>query len=138
MQAILTRRWQETTLCLGAGAHLAATVMMGAMLEALLLSRVNHLSDKSSLFKTKSCPKDKKSGKPLSLQRWTLQHYIDAAREMGWIRQAARDVSVVLRDYRNYIHPSKELSHGARIEKEDSDMFWVVFQSLASQIAGSV
>jgi len=138
MQAILTRRWQETAKCLSAPAPLAATVMMGALLEALLLSRINHLSDKAPLFKTKACPKDKASGKALPLQNWTLQHYLDVAHEMGWIRQAAHDVGVVLRDYRNYIHPSKELSHGMRIEKDDSDMFWIVFQSLADQIARSL
>lgn len=138
MQAILSRRWRETQLCLDAEASLAATVMMGAMLEALLLSRVNHLADRSHLFKTKSCPRDYKTKKPLPLQKWTLQHYIDVSHEMGWIRQAARDVGVVLRDYRNYIHPSKELSHGARIEKEDAEMFWIVFQSLANQITCSV
>jgi hypothetical protein len=138
MQAILTRRWEETVKCLNAEASLAATVMMGAMLEAILLSRVNHLHDKAPLFKTSACPKDSKSGKALPLQVWTLQHYIDVAHEMGWIRQAARDVGVVLRDYRNYIHPSKELSHGIKIENDDAQMFWVVFQSLADQIARSV
>lgn len=138
MQAILTRRWEETSQCLAVGAHLAATVMMGALLEAILLSRVNHLADKSPLFKATAAPKDSLSGKALPLQKWTLQHYIDVAHEMGWIRQAARDVSVVLRDYRNYIHPSKELSHGVKIEGPDSEMFWVVFQSLASQIAASL
>ena len=138
MQAILRRRWKETSLCLKAGAHLAATVMMGGMLEAFLLARVNHLSDRSPLFNTSACPKSKRTGKPLPLQEWTLQHYIDVAHKMGWIREAARDVGVVLRDYRNYIHPAKELSHGVKIEKEDSDIFWVVFQKLVNQIAASV
>ena len=138
MQAILRHRWQETSLCIEAGAHLAATVMMGGMLEAFLLARVNHLADRSPLFKTSACPKSKTTGKSLPLQEWTLRHYIDVAHEMGWIREAARDVGVVLRDYRNYIHPAKELSHGVKIEKEDSDIFWVVFQRLVNQIAASV
>jgi len=138
MQSILTRRWQETAKCLDAGAHLAATVMMGSLLEALLLSRVNRIHDKAFLFSTKSAPIDKKTGKAQPLQKWTLQHYIDVAHEVGWIRQSARDLSVVLRDYRNYIHPAKELSHGVRVNSDDSAMFWVVFQSLAEQILKSV
>jgi len=137
MQAILTRRWNETSACIDADAHLAATVMMGAMLEALLLSRANRVSDKSKLFKAKCCPKDKK-GKSLVLSKWTLKNYIEVAYELGWIRQSAKDVSVVLRDYRNYIHPAKELSHGVRIERDDSEMFWLVFKSLAEQISKSV
>ncbi len=45
MQQILARRWHETAICVEAGAPLAATVMMGAILEALLLSRANQLAD---------------------------------------------------------------------------------------------
>jgi len=41
MQLILASRWNECILCLNANAALAATVMMGGLLEALLLSRVN-------------------------------------------------------------------------------------------------
>lgn len=137
MQAILTRRWHETTRCLGAEANLAATVMMGALLEALLLARVNHLSDKSKLFKTSAAPKDK-TGKPVPLGEWTLKHYIDVAHEMKWIRQAARDVGIVMRDYRNYIHPDKERRHGVEINHDDAQMFWTIFQSLATQILKSI
>ncbi len=137
MRAILERRWRETSLCLDAGAHLAATVMMGALLEALLLSRVNHLSDLGPVFKCKGAPKGR-NGKTLQLKEWTLRHYIDVAHDMGWIRQAARDVGVVIRDYRNYIHPAKELSHGVTIEQSDTAVLWSVFTSIADQVIRSV
>jgi hypothetical protein len=134
MQAILNRRWHETTNCMRASAPLAATVMMGALLEALLLARVNRLQDKSPVFKANAAPKDKKTSQTLPLGKWTLHDYIDVAHELSWIRQPARDVSVVLRDYRNYIHPAKELSQGHSMNDQDASMFWVVFQSLAQQI----
>jgi hypothetical protein len=134
MQAILNRRWQETTNCMRASAPLASTVMMGALLEGLLLARINRLQDKSAVFKANSAPKDKKTAQTLPLSKWTLHDYIDVAHELSWIRQPARDVSVVLRDYRNYIHPAKELSQGHSMNDQDASMFWVVFQSLAQQI----
>ena len=37
----------------------------------------------------------------------------------------------VLRDYRNYIHPEKELSHGITVVAEDTAMFVNVFSSIA-------
>jgi hypothetical protein len=40
----------------------------------------------------------------------------------------------VLRDYRNYIHPEKELSHGVTVVAEDTAMFVNVFSSVAEQI----
>jgi len=41
MQRILVARWEECTKCLKADVPLAATVMMGGLLEALLLARIN-------------------------------------------------------------------------------------------------
>ena len=47
-------------------------------------------------------------------------------------------MSVVIRDYRNYIHPAKELSHGISLEKSDTAVLWPDFTSIADQVIGSV
>jgi len=137
MAAILERRWRETGICRQHGAHLAATVMMGALLEALLLARVNRLADPAPVFRAKTSPKDR-AGKAIPLKEWTLQHYLDVAHELGWITRSAKDVGEVLRDYRNYVHPEKERRHGITLGPRDTTMFWTVFQSLAEQILASV
>jgi hypothetical protein len=51
MQLILNGRWSECVLSLQAGAPLAATVMMGGLLEALLLGRIHRESNKRPYFK---------------------------------------------------------------------------------------
>lgn len=137
MQAILNRRWNEAWSCLGAGAHLASTVMMGAILEALLLARINKLTDKSLVFASKCVPKDKTSGKTRPLQEWTLNSYIDVAHDLGWIGKASRDIGVVLRDYRNFIHPERELSQGVSVGKADCRMFGAILVVLANEIVRS-
>jgi hypothetical protein len=123
MRAILIRRWNETRTCLGAAAHLAATVMMGGLLEALFLARVNKTAaaDKAALFKSKAAPKDDQ-GKTAQLKEWTLRDFIDVAHDVGWIAHSAKDVSVVLRDWRNYIHPQKELSHNVEINARETTL----------------
>lgn len=137
MAAILERRWRETGICRQHGAHLAATVMMGALLEALLLARANRLPDPAPLFRAKAAPKDR-TGKAVLLKEWTLQHYLDVAHELGWITRSAKDVGEVLRDYRNYIHPEKERRHGVVLGPKDTAVFWTVFRSLAEQVLASV
>jgi len=137
MQAILVRRWDECTRCIGAGAYLAATVMMGGLLEALLVARANRLTDKSVLFKAKSAPLDQKTKKPLDLRDWMLASYINVGHELGWLTKSAKDVAVVLRDYRNYVHPEKERSHGLVLTEEDARMFWEVTKSFARQLLAS-
>lgn len=134
MQSILENRWNECVLCLQAPAPMAATVMMGGLLEGLLLARVNKEPNKQPIFTAKSSPKDAKTGNPLQLKDWTLKDYIDVAHELRWITVSAKDVGVVLRDYRNYIHPQKELSHGVTLVVDDAGVLWEVAKSISKQL----
>ena len=133
MRLVLERRWLEGQQCMLANAHLAATVMMGSLLEALLLARFNALGDKTPIFTASAAPKDR-AGKTLTLREWTLKDYIDVAHELGWIKRAARDVGTVLRDYRNYIHPAKEYAHNMVLNADDTAMFWVILRELVRQL----
>jgi hypothetical protein len=134
MRGILSGRWEECQRCIGAGAHLAATVMMGGLLEALFVARANAMSDKAPLFKAKLTPTDSKTGKPISLKDWTLRPYIDVGHELGWITKSGKDIAVVLRDYRNLVHPEKQRSLGIDLNEHDSRMFWEVTKSLSRQL----
>lgn len=134
MQAILSRRWDECTRCLQANAPLAATVMMGGLLEALFVSRANKLSDKGSLFRSKAAPIDQKTKKPIDLRQWTLAPYIDVGHDLGWISRSAKDVAVILRDYRNYVHPEKERAHGVTLSTDDAAMLWEVTKTLSKEL----
>jgi len=136
MQQILGSRWQECTKCLHAEAPLSATVMMGGLLEALLLGRINRETNKSSIFQAKAAPRDK-GGQARNLTDWTLKNYIDVAHENGWITVAARDVGEVLRDYRNYIHPFKQLSHKVQLTPEDASLLWEVCKVISRQVIKS-
>lgn len=134
MQSILERRWGECKRCIEAGAPLAAIVMMGGLLEALLVSRANMLKDKSRMFKAAATPLDPKTKKPLDLRQWTLGPYIDVGHELKWISDSAKNVSVIVRDYRNYIHPEKERSHGIRLTLDDSIMLWELTKNLSREL----
>jgi hypothetical protein len=137
MQEILVRRWDECQKCIKADAHLAATIMMGGFLEALFVARANRLQSKEPLFRSKSAPMDYKTKKPLPLSAWTLRPYIEVGHELGWISRSGKDVAEVLRDYRNYVHPEKERSHGVTLNRHDSSMFWNVTTSLVQQLLES-
>ncbi|HEV2022750.1 MAG TPA: hypothetical protein VGQ94_09485 [Terriglobales bacterium] len=134
MHRILVNRWQECTRCIGANADLAAIVMMGGLLEALLLARIQREPDQAAVFKAVAAPKDTKTKKTLPLQAWTLRHFIDVAHELKWISQTVKQVGVVLRDYRNYIHPYKELSHKIVVQPGDSGVLWEVSKSISRKL----
>jgi hypothetical protein len=136
MQDIILGRWDECIKCLEAKAPLAATVMMGGLLEALLLARINREGDKKHIFTAKSAPRDHLK-KPKSLSEWGLKDFIDVVHEVKWITVSAKDVGAVLRDYRNYIHPQKQFSHGVHLKLEDAKLFWEVSKHIARQIIDS-
>jgi len=133
MQGILQKRWTECVICISYGAPLAATVMIGGLLEGLLLARVNRENNKKPIFTAAASPKDRQN-QPLGLKDWTLQDYIGVAHELKWITVAAKDVGVVLRDYRNYIHPQKELSHGVSLTTPDAVILWEIGKSISRQL----
>lgn len=134
MRDILTRRWHECRRCVGADAHLAAIVMMGGLLEALCVARANKMPDKRQLINATTAPKDKATGKTRNYQEWMLDSYINVAHELKWITESAKDVADVLKEYRNYIHPEKELRHGVVLAFNDSSMFWQVTKELVRQL----
>lgn len=136
MQGILLARWAECTLCLHAKAALAATVMMGGLLEAILLARINSEHDKANIFKAKAAPRDAQ-GKTKHLKEWMLSDYIKVAHEMKWVSVSVKDVGEVLRDYRNYIHPYKQLSHNTHLNPDDAQLFWEVCKNITRQLIQS-
>jgi hypothetical protein len=133
MKTILEGRWRECVACVAANAPLAATVMMGGLLEGLLLAKVNSHSDKTPIFTAVNAPKDKLK-KTLPLKEWTLQNYISVGHEMKWITQTLKDVGEVLRDYRNYIHPQKQYSEKVTLTSEDAKFLWEISKNIARQV----
>jgi hypothetical protein len=136
MQKILERRWIECTKCVGAKAHLAAIVMMGGLLEALFVARASQLKDKSALF-TSSVPFDPKTGKAVPIQNWMLNTYLQVGHDVKWITRSARDLAVVLGEFRNYVHPEKERRHGVALDEQDSNIIWGVTKSVVGQLLTS-
>jgi hypothetical protein len=134
MISILKNRWEECVKCIVANSPLSSVVMMGGILEAILLAKINTYPDKAIIFKLKSAPIDKKTSKVLPLHDWTLKNYIEISHEIGWITQSVKNVGEVLRDYRNYIHPYKEYSHGIKIIKSDAELFWNITKSIIKQV----
>jgi hypothetical protein len=138
MRDILTRRWNECAKCVKADAHLAAIVMMGGLLEALFVARANKMPDKIPLTSAANAPKDKVTGKTINYQDWMLDSYIKVGFELNWITESAKDVADKLKEYRNFIHPAKELRYGVTLGFNDSSMFWQVTKALARQLLLSV
>ncbi len=137
MQDILTNRWNECLKCMEANAPLAATVMIGGILEATILARVYHEKDKTRIYKSRFARKEK-DGKTSDWDKWGFNDYIGVAHDLGWISQSAKDVGTVLRDYRNYVHPYREFKYKVKLVANDVPLLWEVVKNIVIQILDSV
>ena len=54
--------------------------------------------------------------------------------ELRWISQTVKDIGVVLRDYRNYIHPHKEYSYGVTLSPADATILWDISKTITRQV----
>lgn len=138
MREILRNRWRECSICIDNNAHLAATVMIGGLIESLLIMRINQVQDKSTIYKAKSVPKDKTNNKPKPISEWKLTELIDLAYELKWISKSTKDISNILREYRNYIHPHKEFADNISLNKDDATMFWEIAKNITRQLTGTI
>ncbi len=134
MQDILSSRWDECIKCVEGNAPLAAIVMMGGLLETLLLAKVNRMTNQAPVFTAKLPPKNPKTGQTLPLSDWTLRHYIDVAHELKWITQTEKDLGIVLRDYRNFIHPFKQKTYSVTLKQSDARILWELCKSISQQL----
>jgi hypothetical protein len=57
-----------------------------------------------------------------------------ARRLFQQVPRTTKDVGEVVRDYRNYIHPQKEHSHGVSISADDARTLWEIAKSVARQV----
>ena len=88
---------------------------------------------KAAFYTATAGPKDG-AGKPLHLQDWKLKHLVDAAHEIGWITTPSQQVSDMLRDFRNLIHPYKQYREKLHITAGDASLLWTVSKHLLLEL----
>ncbi len=99
----LSGRWREAQKCIHVDAFTSAIIMMGSILEGLIIARIQ-LSI-SLAYQSPRCPKDRHTGKPISVHDWTLSTLIDVATDLGWLKPDRAKFGHALRDSRNVVHP---------------------------------
>lgn len=130
----LAARWVEAQRCVEAGAHLAAIVMMGSLLEGLLLAVARLWPAEAN--QARSAPKDV-HGRVRPVHRWSLQDLIDVAHERGWLQRDAKDFSHLLRDYRNLVHPWQQRSMMVVPDEDTCAICWQVVRAAANDLAAT-
>jgi hypothetical protein len=130
---ILATRWEEVQRCLKSEAHLAATIIMGSLLEGMLLAVMQKFPLEANSCKT--APHDSRTGRIKYFAEWSLSDMINVAHEAGWIDLDVKKFSHALREFRNLIHPYQQMSEKAFPDKDTCDISWLVVQAASNDLA---
>lgn len=132
---LLEERWAEVQRCLDANAFLAATIVMGSLMEGLLLGVCQRFPKAANI--SPSAPTDRQ-GKVLQLRQWSLSSMIDVAHQLGWLDLDVKKFSHALRDFRNLIHPYEQLSTYATPDADTCGISWLTVQAAVNDLASNL
>lgn len=129
---ILRQRIDEIRMCLTAKASLAVIFLCGSTLEGILLGVAT--SRPKEFNQAVGSPKDK-TGKVKQFYDWTLNDFINVARELHYLGEDVRKFSHALRDFRNYIHPYEQMSSKFHPDEHTAKICWQVLQAAIVQLS---
>lgn len=128
----LNVRLEEIKKCLAAKAPLSVIFLSGSCLEGVLLGIA--LKYQKEFNQTKAAPKDKEN-KILQFHQWTLNNFINAAHEVGLLKEDVKKFSHSLRDFRNYIHPYQQVSARFNPDEHTAKISWQVLKAALFQLS---
>lgn len=132
---ILQQRIREIERCFPACAYLSVILLAGSTLEGLLLGIA--IKYPKQFNTSKSSPKDP-NGKVKQFHDWSLNSFIDVARDLGLIQYDTHKFSHSLRDFRNYIHPFQQMSSGFSPREHTAKICLQVLKAAIYEISENV
>jgi hypothetical protein len=129
---VLKQRLNEMEICLRSDAPLSLIFLAGSTLEGLLLGIA--LKNPKKFNQSNMSPKDD-SDKVKEFHLWTLNNFINVAFDLGLLKEDVRKFSHALRDFRNYIHPYEQVSHGFNPDKHTAHICWQVLKAAIYQLS---
>ncbi len=128
----INQRLGEIQKCMKAGAPLAVIFLCGSALEGVLLGVAENNQKK---FNTAQAS-PKRNGKVNQLHEWTLRDLINVACETEMINIDVKKFSHSLRDFRNYIHPYRQVVEKFNPNMHTAEICQQVLLAALTQLSG--
>lgn len=127
----LLRRAAETRICEAGGAHTFAIIGIGSLVEGMLLAI---LLERDEDLRANGFPDSKKPDRRVRPQFASLGLLIDTAYQKDWIQLDATSFMHTVRDFRNFVHPRKELAEQPDFDADSVMLCWAPVQALLNDL----
>ncbi|MCU7550888.1 hypothetical protein OCK74_17340 [Chitinophagaceae bacterium LB-8] len=119
-QTILERDYDELQRCLGSKAAKSVLILAGSIVEALL-----------SDYFIENLPAGHTQATILNL---ALSNLLDLAENEGLISRSDKNLATVIKDYRNLIHPGREVRKNEQFDFETAELSFKILNLLIRKI----
>jgi hypothetical protein len=126
---VLYQRIYETEICAANGAYTFAVIGLGSFVEGLLQAV---LSEREADIRANGFTD--RRGHPLQQHQIGLQVLIDIARKTGWIQLDAAEFMHKVREYRNYVHPRKQMENRVTFDRDSVIMCWAPVRAIINDL----
>jgi len=116
---VLLKRVGETRICEQGGAHTMAIIGIGSIVEGMLLAILLERDDEARRHKFVD-----REERIVTERRPGLEMLIDTVHARGWIQLDAKKFIHEVRDFRNFIHPRKELAERPDFDADSVRLCW--------------
>jgi hypothetical protein len=132
LRDIIERDYKELSLILLPGRAWKSTVVMaGSILEAILTDLLKNPANASRAVSAKRAPKKKN----LAAGEWKLHELIEVSVELGFLpSDRAALFDQLLRDYRNFVHPLKEIRAAHPCTEAEAHMSWGALEAVCNDL----
>ncbi|MDZ5843364.1 hypothetical protein U4I66_16080 [Stenotrophomonas maltophilia] len=127
----MEQRLKEIERCYSAGSPLAVILLAGSTLEGILLGLATIYP---KAFNTSAVAPKQSDGKVKRFQDWSLNSFIDVARDLRLIEYDTHRFSHALRDFRNYIHPFEQMISGFSPRENTAKICLQVLRAAAEEL----
>lgn len=126
---VLMKRVTETRICEQGGAHTMAIIGIGSVVEGLLLAL---LLERDAELRENGFVDPR--GKLVPPERASMQLLIDTAYAKDWIQLDATGFMHTVRDFRNFVHPRKELAERPDFDGDSVRLCWAPVHAVLNDL----
>ena len=128
IREILLRDLKECVIAIATGQAKNATIMAGSIIEALLYAKLTEKNITSYAVPIRSGTANK------ALKDMALADLLFVAEQERLITSNSIHLSHYVRDYRNFIHPAKEIRSTDNISQENVLIMWSILKRLINEL----